>query len=140
MKFWDSSAVIPLLISEEQSERLQELVSADRAMIVWWATRVECVAGLSSREREGTLSATSFHDALRRLNALARVWDEVQPSALLREFAERFLRVHPLRAADALQLAAAFIAAENRPVTLEVVALDDRLVTAASREGFVVVQ
>ncbi len=50
----------------------------------------------------------------------------------------RFLRVHPLRAADALQLAAAFVLADRRPSTLELVTLDDRLAVAARKEGFVV--
>jgi hypothetical protein len=55
----------------------------------------------------------------------------------VREVARRYLRVHPLRAADALQLAAAFVAAERRPPTLTVVTLDDRLRAAAEKEGFV---
>jgi hypothetical protein len=52
--------------------------------------------------------------------------------------ARRLLRVHPLRAADALQLAAAFVASERRPPTLEFVCLADRLNDAARREGFVI--
>jgi hypothetical protein len=48
--------------------------------------------------------------------------------------------VHPLRAVDALQLAAAFIAAERRPSSLEVVTLDDRLAGAARKEGFVLIE
>jgi predicted nucleic acid-binding protein len=60
----------------------------------------------------------------------------VAPGDDIRESAKRFLRVHDLRAADALQLAAAFFAAEARPATLELVTLDDRLLEAASREGF----
>ena len=51
----------------------------------------------------------------------------------------RFLRVHPLRAADSLQLAAAFIAAERRPASLDVITLDDRLAAAARKEGFTVI-
>ena len=47
----------------------------------------------------------------------------------------RFLRVHALRAGDALLLAAAFVAAERRPGALEVVMLDDRLADAARKEG-----
>jgi predicted nucleic acid-binding protein len=48
----------------------------------------------------------------------------------------RFLRVHPLRAADALQLAAAFTAAERRPSSLAFVCMDEKLLAAAKREGF----
>ncbi len=57
----------------------------------------------------------------------------------MRETAIRFLRVHPLRAADALQLAAAFIAAERRPPSLEMVTFDDRLADIARKEGFVLI-
>lgn len=74
-----------------------------------------------------------------RLKQLAGGWHEIDPSDAVREAAVRFLRVHPLRIADALQLAAAFVAAERRPSSLEVITLDDRLAAAASKEGFVLV-
>jgi hypothetical protein len=69
---------------------------------------------------------------------LANSWHEVDPSESVREVAIRFLRVHPLRSADALQLAAAFVAAQRRPASLELVTLDDRLGAAARKEGFAV--
>ena len=72
--------------------------------------------------------------------SLRKGWHEIDPSDGIREAALRFLRVHPLRAADALQLAAAFVAAERRPPSLEVVTLDDRLAAAARREGFTLIE
>jgi hypothetical protein len=51
---------------------------------------------------------------------------EIDPNDPVREAAVRFLRVPPIRAAGALQFAAAFIVAERRPSSLEVVILDDR--------------
>ena len=51
----------------------------------------------------------------------------------------RFLRVHSLGAADALQLAATYIAAERRPPSLELITIDERLSSAARKEGFVVI-
>lgn len=78
--------------------------------------------------------------ALQRLQILARAWHEIDPSDLIRDAANRFLRVHPLRAADALQLAAAFVAAERRPSTLQMITLDERLAEAARKEGFVVIE
>jgi hypothetical protein len=39
-------------------------------------------------------------------------------------------------AADALQLAAAYAAAERRPASLEIVTFDDHLANAARKEGF----
>ncbi|MBS0640189.1 MAG: hypothetical protein JSS43_09975 [Proteobacteria bacterium] len=44
--------------------------------------------------------------------------------------------MHPLRAADAMQRAAAFVASERRPVSLSAVTLHDRLAEAMRKEGF----
>jgi predicted nucleic acid-binding protein len=63
---------------------------------------------------------------------------EAAASDLLREWAVRVVRVHPLRAADAMQLAAAMTAAKMRPSSLEFVTADRRLAAAAAREGFTV--
>ena len=106
-------------------------------MLVWWGTEGECAAVISRLEREGALDEPGAIDAFDRLHRLSGAWHEVEPGDPVREAAVRFLRVHPLRAADALQLAAAFIAAERRPPSLEVVTLDDRLAAAARKEGFV---
>jgi uncharacterized protein len=136
VKFWDSSAIVPLLVAEPMTRRLQALAAEDPAMLVWWASEVECVSALSRLEREGALSAQAMARALGRLRALADAWHQVDPGDAVRETATRFLRVHPLRAADALQLAAAFLAAERRPTSLTMVTLDDRLALAARKEGF----
>ena len=68
---------------------------------------------------------------------MARVWSEAQPSRRLRELSESLLSAHPLRAADALQLAAAMRSRELIGVN-EFVALDHRLRDAAASEGFTV--
>ena len=94
---------------------------------------------MSRLEREGALTARATAIAYRRLEQLAGAWHEVDPSAAIREAAIRFLRVHPLRTADALQLAAAFLAAEQRPASLEIITLDERLGTVAQKEGFKVI-
>ncbi len=52
----------------------------------------------------------------------------------------RLLRVHPLRAADAFQLAAAIAAADESPRSLPFVTFDSRLARAAEREGFPVIE
>lgn len=108
-------------------------------MLVWWGSEVECVSAVSRLERDGELTPPAATLALERLRRLAAGWHEVDPSDAIRETAARFLRVHALRAADALQLAAAFLAAERRPASLEVVTLDERLAAAARKEGFIVV-
>ena len=140
MKFWDSSAIVPLLAAEPSRDSLLDLLDQDSAILVWWDTPVECTSAVARREREGDLSAAEATDALDRLRALSASWQEVQPSSTVRTVAERVLRVHPLRAADALQLAAAIIASEREPASLDLVCLDERLNTAAQREGFRIVR
>jgi predicted nucleic acid-binding protein len=136
MKFWDSSAVVPLLVTEGATAGMQAIAAKDPSMLVWWATEVECASALARLERDGGIDAQTVTEAFDRLMHVARGWYEVDSSEAVREAAVRFLRVHQLRAADALQLAAAFVAAEHRPSTLEVVTLDERLAAAARKEGF----
>jgi predicted nucleic acid-binding protein len=139
MRFWDASAIVPLLVAERSTRRLQALAASDPAMLVWWASEIECVSALSRLERDGALTSRAIAVALGRLGQLASAWHEIDPSDAIREAAIRFIRVHPLRAADALQLAAAFLAAERRPASLDMVTLDERLGAAAQKEGFSVI-
>lgn len=136
MKFWDASAIVPLLVKEAATSSLQALASRDPDMLAWWGSQVECASALARLEREALLDLKGAALAFDRLKQLANGWHEIEPSEIIRENALRFLRVHSLRAADALQLAAAFLAAERRPSSLEVVTLDDRLADAARKEGF----
>ena len=140
MKFWDSSAIVPLLLAEPTTRAMQTIVAKDSTMLVWWATEVECASALARLEREDALEDAATRLAFDRLRQLASGWHEIDPSDAIREAAVRFLRVHALRAGDALQLAAAFVAAERRPPSLEVVTLDERLAGAARKEGFDVIE
>lgn len=139
MRFWDSSAILPLVAVEPESAVLKRAYGEDREVATWWATPLECTSALERRRREGVLSAETYQAARSRLRDWHQEWIEMQPSDEIREVAERLLRTHPLRAADALQLAAAITAANMRPTSLEFVTLDQRLADAARREGFGVV-
>ena len=136
MKFWDASAVVPLLMAESTTAAAQAIAAKDPSLLVWWATEVECASAIARLERDRALDEAAAAEAFDRLKQLASGWHEVDPSDAIREAAVRFLRVHPLRSADALQLAAAFIAAERRPSSLEIITLDERLAAAARKEGF----
>lgn len=136
MRFWDSSAIVPLLVLEASSKAVVTALDADPDVLAWWGTPIECASALTRRERDGDLTAEGTSVALSRLDALRSTWAEVQPVERVRATAVRLLRTHPLRAADALQLAAAIVAAEDHPETLPFVTLDEHLAEAASREGF----
>ena len=107
-------------------------------IVVSWATRVECYSAISRRSREGVLSAAAERNAVSILEALAGEWSEVQAAEKVRQRAERLLRVHPLRSADALQLSSALVWAEESPSGLSLVCLDADLRGAAFKEGFTV--
>jgi predicted nucleic acid-binding protein len=136
MNFWDSSAIVPLLIKEEMTRTMSDIVAGDRHMYVWWATEVECISALARRERESSETSRSIETALERLGVLREDWNEIAPGIRVRSAAKRLLRVHALRAADALQLAAAAVLAEGDNTSVTVISLDDRFRDAARREGF----
>ncbi len=138
MKFWDSSALLPLLIDEPTRTRLWALLEQDADILAWWGTTVEITSALARREREGLLTADEVSAALAAVRELAQSWHEIVPSEAVRRTAERLLRTHSLRAGDALQLAALLIAADHDPTSTELVCLDERLTSAARREGFTV--
>ncbi|HEU0056937.1 MAG TPA: type II toxin-antitoxin system VapC family toxin [Gaiella sp.] len=136
MRFWDASAVVPLLLEEARSETMRAESAERPQLVVWWGTVVECTSAISRRERSGALEPSEATEALETLDRLTRDWREVPPTPTLRDDAQRLVRVHDLRARDALQLAAARIAADGEPGALPFVTLDERLALAASREGF----
>jgi predicted nucleic acid-binding protein len=138
MRFWDSSAIVPLCFRESTSDAMRRIAKTDEDMVVWWATRIECISAMARRRREGVLATEADRKARAILSVLSGEWSEVQPSEIVRERAERLLMIHPLRAADGLQLAAALVWAEESPKGLEVVCLDHNLREAALREGFTV--
>jgi predicted nucleic acid-binding protein len=139
VRFWDASAVAALLADELGSPAMHARLDEDPQILAWWGTSVEIASALARREREHRLGADEVDRALSALRHLAAAWHEIVPSDAIRRTAERLLRVHPLRAADSLQLAAAITAADYDPATLGFVSLDERLNAAARREGFGVI-
>jgi len=138
MRFWDTSAVVSLLCEEAGSGSARDLLASDPEVAVWWATPVECMSSIARREREGA-SRLVVRALERRLRALAERWTEVSPTDAVRADAMRLLRLHLLRAADALQLAAARAICRGTPAGFPLVTADERLGDAAHREGFEVV-
>ena len=135
MRFWDSSALVPLLLAQPRTERAKRLLEEDAEPVVWWGSAVECASAIARLHRDGHLSGRDEQAARALLESLRSSWFEVQPGDSVREQALRLLRLHPLRAADALQLAAALEWA-GAPPDGGFVTFDDRLREAAQREGF----
>lgn len=137
MRFWDSSAIVPLVVAEANSQWLSRLRDLDPEMMVWWATPIECAAAFARRAREGD-SGEVLDRARGQLALLAAAWHEVLPVEEVRRNAVRVLGRYPLRTGDALQLGAAMAArGEDTGSAMEFVCADERLCAAARGEGFV---
>jgi predicted nucleic acid-binding protein len=136
VKFWDSSALVPLLLREPTSVRLQDLLRRDPAVALWWGTPVECASALARRQRDGTLARSGLRQAHAALDGLRARAIEVEPTEEVRSRAVRLLAIHQLRAGDALQVAAALVWSQERVRGVGFVSMDDRLRGAAAREGF----
>jgi uncharacterized protein len=130
---------VPLLVEQQHTAEMVRHLELDAEMVVWWASKVECASALARLEHDGTMSSATANTALARLAGLLRAAHEVQPTERVRTTALRLLRSHRLRAADALQLAAAMEASAGAPGSLTVLCLDDRLTQAALREGIEVI-
>ena len=136
MRFWDSSAIVPLCLDEPRSGLTREILGDSPEIIVWWGTAVECCSAFARLQREGVFGAKEVQQAMRLLKMLQRSWTEIMPSNELRTSAIRLIPAHRLKAADSLQLAAALVWADNAPDGKGFVCLDEKLVVAAQVEGF----
>ena len=112
------------------------LVQEDPAIVTWWGTTVECTSAVARLEGDGILAGGDVRAAMERLRVASQTWIEVPATTDVREQAIRLLRVHRLRATDALQLAAAIVASDFQASAIEFVTLDERQAAAAEREGF----
>jgi predicted nucleic acid-binding protein len=125
-----------MIVREQSSARIEQTYASDRAVVVWCMTPVEVWSGVSRKRRERVLGSPEMREARRRLQLLAGDWTEIDDLRAVRSRAQRLVEVHPLRSADALQLAAALVVVSDRPDGFGFVTLDDQLGEAAEREGF----
>ncbi len=139
MRFWDSSALVPLVVTQPSSRDAESWIAQDGSMVLWTLAEIEVASALWRLVREGRLD----EKVASRAEPLVRRW--VQRSHIVyavdevKEIACRLLRMHDLRAADALQLGAALVWADGRPAGLVLATFDRRLARAAAKEGFDVV-
>ena len=136
MRFWDSSALVPLVVREPSSSACRALLRTDPSIVAWCLTRVEIVSALRRQHREGGLRPKELAVAERLAEKLSTRWTTVDAVGLVEAEAVALLQRHPLRAADALQLGAARVVARGRPRGSVFVTRDEALASAAEAEGF----
>lgn len=138
MNYWDTSALVPLFIDQPHSPTAKEILGNDPETVLGWTTKVEYESALQRSRREAILDEAEVATARESFSLLRESAVEVQPSEELRTLGIHLLAEHPLRAADALQLASALIWIGEDPSGSGFVSFDDRLSTAAEGEGFTV--
>jgi predicted nucleic acid-binding protein len=136
VQYWDTSAPLPLFVREASSDTVAALLDRDPAIVCWSGTSIECASAIARLEREAGIDRVTARALQRRVSNAAREWSEVPAIDDVRAQAVRLLQMHPLRAAEALQLAAAIVASDFAPSKMPFVTLDLRLADAAAREGF----
>jgi len=139
VRYWDASALVPLVVVEPETERVRSWLIEDEHVVTWAWTLTEIASAVERRAREGSLLRPQRREALDRIGSLAQSWDEVTDVLAVRSRANALLARHPLRAADAGQLGAALLVQEQLAGTLSFVCLDQRLSLAAERESLRVV-
>jgi len=107
-------------------------------MAIWWGTPVEVQSALQRLQRERLLSMPELSTSLRRLSAMSEAALEIAPSEAVRVLAGAVLGRHDVRAADALQLAAALVLCHEKPRGRAFVCFDAKLAGAADAAGFTV--
>lgn len=138
MAFWDATAIVPLCCSQSATTRGRRLLREVKRMVVWWGTPIEARSAFARLVRDGSLTDAERIKAIRLLEQLRQSWDEIQPSERVRTLAEDLPDRLGVRAADAVQLAAALVWCRERPDRRPFVCYDERLSRAAANVGFVV--
>ena len=135
MRYWDASALVPLIVAEPINHEMRGRLAEDDRIATWVWSYTEIASAVERRARDGVISRDQRLSVLHRLLLLADSWDEVIDVLAVRSRANSLLARHPLRAADAGQLGAALLLQDQLVTPLTFVCLDRKLSTAASREG-----
>jgi hypothetical protein len=104
--------------------------------VIWWATPVEIASALARLLRTREISSSDCAKARQVAAALTEEWSVIQPSNALRSDAVELIERYDLKAADAMQLAAALNWCEDSPRGEIFLTADRRLREAAVLCGF----
>lgn len=139
IRFWDSSAIVPLCCQQNLSQSVRKLWRETARVVVWWGTTVEVRSAIGRLHSEEVITAKGRQQALARLELLRQEWYEITPSEQARRLAEGLPDTYGLRALDSFQLAAALVWCREKPRNRTFVCDDARLAAVAEAVGFTVV-
>lgn len=108
----------------------------DPEVAFWWGAPLSCMSALAAAQRRGRVDQAGCQRGRGVLDHLQAHALEVQPTNEVRARALRLVSVHPLRAEQALELAAALVWCRERTSGVGFVSLESSLRLAAVLEGF----
>jgi predicted nucleic acid-binding protein len=133
MRYFDASALVKRYVREQGSAKVRRLLAAQAATSR--LSEVEVTSALMRRSREGAVSPAERDRALAALRSDFLAILVVELTAEISARSRLLLQRHPLRAADAIQLASCLYLQDRLSLRLPFVAFDARLLEAARREG-----
>lgn len=136
MNFWDTSALLPIFVPEATSSVMHQLYGKLEQKTVWTLTSVEAITAISRLERSHQLSPHEYETTREKLMALFQTCYLIDDIEGVKERAYKIVNFHPLKSADAIQLAAALVACLDNPWGHYFVTLDQQLADSALKEGF----
>src|SRR5688500_10790397 len=119
MRYWDSSALVPVIVKEPASDIVAKWLSQDPEIATWYLSATELMSTLCRKQREGAFDEATLSKAIQQRDDLLRGVSLIGAHTRIVSTAERLLRTHPLRAADALQLAAAIFSVDRIGIEAE---------------------
>ena len=137
MMFWDTSALVPLILDEPTSLQMRAIFAGDPAILTSAFTTIEIASAVWRRRHARQLSLAAHQETDELFAGLSMTWTELAVSQDAIDSAIGAMSRHPLRAGDGLQLGTALLAAPS-PHQLCFVTLDKDLAAAARAEGFTV--
>ncbi len=132
--YFDASALAKRYVEEEHSSEVLRWLERSTP-VVCRLSEVEIAAALARRRREEVISRVERDRALAALDADLQAVHVIELSTLVFRAARAALLRHPLRAADAIQLAAALVLRERLQSPIAFLTFDGRLAAASEREG-----
>ena len=133
--FWDASALAHVCIPGQITRTARDLVRAD-IIAVWWSTPLEVHSVLNRVHREGAISKAAIRASRERALGVLSGCLTIPPTDAVKELAFVQLDRFPLKASDALQLAAALIWCKQIPRGRRFICNDRQLLSAATATGF----
>lgn len=121
-------------VNEERAAEVEQLRRESTGSISRLA-EVELVSALARRHREGSISAEALESLLKRSAEELAGAVLVQMNDAVLSRARALLLRHPLRTADAMQLASCLELRDLLQQPVQFLAFDQRLNEAAAREG-----